>query len=378
MRINNDLGAVINHFLPALLQKRGLTSHQLKVLRALSTCRTTKLGGSAMVCHDCGNLHYVLHSCRNRHCPRCQGIDKELWIEDRKQDLLPVKYYHVVFTVPHDLLELFRFNRKVMYNLLFEKAWETIGIFSKDPKLMGAQPGAIAVLHTWDQQLGFHPHVHMIIPAGGIDKQGCWKSTKQEGDFLFDVKQLSEVFSARFARKLRRLKRQGKIKKFVPRDLIKKPWVVYAKQAFGSPESVVEYLGRYSHRVAISNHRILKVTSTHVTFSWLNRKAGYRKETKRLTGVEFLELFLEHIVPPSFQRIRHMGFLSNRNKRESIEKIREQLLRDYVTRPRLSRAEVLTLRFGERSVLQCRECGGELLLLESYPKERAPPEYRCA
>jgi hypothetical protein len=284
----------------------------------------------------------------------------------------------VVFTVPHDLLELFRFNRKVMYNLLFEKAWETIGIFSKDPKLMGAQPGAIAVLHTWDQQLGFHPHVHMIIPAGGIDKQGCWKSTKQEGDFLFDVKQLSEVFSARFARKLRRLKRQGKIKKFVPRDLIKKPWVVYAKQAFGSPESVVEYLGRYSHRVAISNHRILKVTSTHVTFSWLNRKAGYRKETKRLTGVEFLELFLEHIVPPSFQRIRHMGFLSNRNKRESIEKIREQLLRDYVTRPRLSRAEVLTLRFGERSVLQCRECGGELLLLESYPKERAPPEYRCA
>lgn len=378
MRINNDLGAVINHFLPALLQKRGLTSHQLKVLRALSTCRTTKLGGSAMVCYDCGNLHYVLHSCRNRHCPRCQGIDKELWIEDRKQDLLPVKYYHVVFTVPHDLLELFRFNRKVMYNLLFEKAWETIGVFSKDPKLMGAQPGAIAVLHTWDQQLGFHPHVHMIIPAGGIDKQGCWKSTKQEGDFLFDVKQLSEVFSARFARKLRRLKRQGKIKKFVPRDLIKKPWVVYAKQAFGSPESVVEYLGRYSHRVAISNHRILKVTSTHVTFSWLNRKAGYRKETKRLTGVEFLELFLEHIVPPSFQRIRHMGFLSNRNKRESIEKIREQLLRDYVTRPRLSRAEMLTLRFGERSVLQCRECGGELLLLESYPKERAPPEYRRA
>lgn len=378
MRINNDLGAVINHFLPALLQKRGLTSHQLKVLRALSTCRTTKLGGSAMVCYDCGNLHYVLHSCRNRHCPRCQGIDKELWIEDRKQDLLPVKYYHVVFTVPHDLLELFRFNRKVMYNLLFEKAWETIGVFSKDPKLMGAQPGAIAVLHTWDQQLGFHPHVHMIIPAGGIDKQGCWKSTKQEGDFLFDVKQLSEVFSARFARKLRRLKQQGKIKKFVPRDLIKKPWVVYAKQAFGSPESVVEYLGRYSHRVAISNHRILKVTSTHVTFSWLNRKAGYRKETKRLTGVEFLELFLEHIVPPSFQRIRHMGFLSNRNKRESIEKIREQLLRDYVTRPRLSRAEVLTLRFGERSVLQCRECGGELLLLESYPKERAPPEYRRA
>lgn len=375
---NADLKSIIEQFLPSLIHKRGLTGHQLKVLSALSACRTPKLGGSALVCGDCGSVHYVLHSCRNRHCPRCQCIDKELWIEDRKQELLPVKYYHVVFTVPHDLLELFRFNRKVMYNLLFEKSWETINVFAKDPKLLGAKPGAIAVLHTWDQQLGFHPHVHMIVPAGGIDKQGEWKSTKQDGNFLFDVKQLSNVFSARFASKLRRLKREGKIKKHVPRDLIKEPWVVYARQAFGSPESVVEYLGRYSHRVAISNHRILKVTSTHVTFSWLNRKAGYRKETKTLTGVEFLERFLEHIVPPHFRRIRHLGFLSNRNKREAIEKIRDQLLAAYVTRPGLSRNEVLVLRFGERSVLQCRECGGELLLLESFPKERAPPDNRCA
>jgi hypothetical protein len=375
---NADLRSIVDQFLPSLIHKRGLTGHQLKVLGALSACRTTKLGGSALACGDCGSVHYVLHSCRNRHCPRCQGIDKELWIEDRKQELLPVKYYHVVFTVPHDLLELFRFNRKVMYNLLFEKSWETIGVFAKDPKLLGAKSGAIAVLHTWDQQLGFHPHMHMIVPAGGIDKQGKWKSTKQDGDFLFDVKQLSNVFSARFASKLRRLKREGKIKKHVPRDLIKEPWVVYAKQAFGSPESVVEYLGRYTHRVAISNHRILKVTNTHVTFSWLNRKAGYRKETATLTGVEFLERFLDHIVPPYYRRIRHLGFLSNRNKKKAIEKIREQLLTAPGTRPRLSRAEVLALRFGERSVLQCRECGGELLLLESFPKERAPPEDRCA
>ncbi len=147
--------------------------------------------------------------------------------------------------------------------------------------------------------------------------------------------------------------------------------MVYAKQAFGSPESVVEYLGRYSHRVAISNHRILKVTSTHVTLSWLNRKAGYRKETIRLTGVEFLERFQEHIVPPHFRRIRHLGFLSNRNKGEAIKKIRKQLLVAHVTRPGLSRSQVLALRFGERSVLQCRKCGGELLLLESFPKMNA-------
>jgi len=375
---NADLGDIIDRFLPALLQKRGATSHQLKVLHALSSCRTTKLGGSAMACQDCGSVHYVLHSCRDRHCPRCQGIDKELWIEDRGQELLPVKYYHVVFTVPHELLELFRFNREVMYNLLFEKSWETLRVFAKDPKLLGAQPGAIAVLHTWDQRLGFHPHVHMIVPAGGIDKQGKWKSTKQQGDFLFDVKQLSRVFSARFASKLRRLKRLGKIKKHVPRDLIKEPWVVYAKQAFGSPESVVEYLGRYSHRVAISNHRIVKITDTHVTFSWLNRQAGYRKETATLTGVEFLKRFLDHIVPPYFRRIRHLGFLSNRTKRAALENIREQLLTVHISLPRLSRSEVLATRFGERSELQCRECGGELLLLECYTKERAPPTHNCA
>ncbi len=219
---NNSLGEVVRQFLPTLLQKRGVTKHQLRVLRAIATCRTTDLGGSAMACVECGSVHYVLHSCRNRHCPRCQGIDKELWVEARKHELLPVKYFHVVFTVPHCLLELFRFNKKVMYNLLFEKSWETLSSFAKDPKLLGAKLGAIAILHTWDQQLKFHPHVHFIVPAGGLDKNGQWRNSKQDGNFLFDVKQMSAVFSARFAKKLRRLKLQGKISKYVPRNLIKK------------------------------------------------------------------------------------------------------------------------------------------------------------
>jgi hypothetical protein len=370
----NTLGEAIKMFLPSLLQKRGLTKHQLKVLRALSACRTTELGGSAMACSDCGEVHYVLHSCRNRHCPRCQGIDKELWVEDRKQELLPVKYFHVVFTVPHHLLELFRFNRKVMYDLLFEKAWETLCLFAKDPKLLGAKLGAIGILHTWDQQLKLHPHVHFIVPAGGIDKSGHWKSSKQNGDFLFDVKQLSDKFSARFAKKLRRLKMQGKIVKYVPKDLIPKPWVVYAKQAFGSPESVVEYLGRYTHRVAISNARILEVTQTGVTFSWCDRKNNYQKKTETIGGVEFLERFLDHIVPPYFRRIRHFGFLSTRNKNKSIDLIRDSLgAKICENQLRLTRAQVLELRFGERSVLQCKSCGGELILFKSYPADRAPP-----
>lgn len=370
---DKTLGAVVRKFLPALLKERGLSKHQLKVLSALSACRTPQLGGSAMACSACGAVHYVLHSCRNRHCPQCQGIDKELWVEARKHELLPVKYFHLVFTVPHDLLELFRFNRSQMYSLLFEKSWETLCLFARDPKLLGAKPGAIAILHTWDQLLQFHPHAHFIVPAGGIDKNGNWKSSKQNGNFLFDVKQMSSVFSARFAAKLRELKQQGKIKKHLPRDLIKKPWVVYAKQAFGSPHSVVEYLGRYTHRVAISNARIIKVTDTCVTFSWIDRKNNYQKQTQTISGIEFLKRFIDHIVPPYFRRIRHLGFLSTRNKTTSIEAARRSLGQPGQLPPKLSRAQVLELRFGERSQLKCSDCGGELQLLETFPKQRAPP-----
>ncbi len=339
----------------------------------MATCRTPEMGGSAMECRDCGAVHYVLHSCRNRHCPRCQGIDKELWVEARKQELLPVKYFHVVFTVPHELPELFRFNRWVMYNLLFEKAWETLCLFARDPKLLGAQPGAIAILHTWDQQLRFHPHVHLIVPAGGIDKKSQWKNSKQDGSFLFDVKQMSAVFSARFSKKLRRLKRQGKIKKQVPRELIKKNWVVYAKQAFGSPHSVVEYLGRYTHRVAISNARIVEVTGTQVTFSWCDRKNGYQKKNETISGVAFLKRFLDHIVPPYFRRIRHLGFLASRNKKQNLQAIRKSLGEELSPAAPLSRPQILVLRFGQRSLLRCKDCGGELQLLETYPRQRAPP-----
>jgi hypothetical protein len=374
----NDLGSVVRKFLPGLLSKKGVSAHQLKVLSALANCGTPQMGGSAMACTHCGSIHYVMHSCRNRHCPRCQGVDKELWIEDRKHELLPVKYFHVVFTVPHDLLELFRFNREVMYNLLFEKSWQTLCTFAKDRKLLGAGLGAIAILHTWDQQLKFHPHVHFIVPAGGLDNNGRWKSSKQQGEFLFNVKHLSSKFSATFAKRLRTLKQQGKITKFVPRDLIKTPWVVYAKQAFGSPESVVEYLGRYTHRVAISNTRIIKVTDSHVTFRWTNRKKDYSAEIQTISGVAFLERFLDHIVPAGFRRIRHLGFLCPRNKKDALEKIRLQLLPGFIALPRLTRAEILTLRFGDRSLLLCRECGCSLVVLETFEKERAPPMLKSA
>jgi len=372
MQRAEDIGLIIRRFLPELLQSRGITAHQHKVLNALANCRTSAMGGSALACRQCGAVHYVLHSCRNRHCPRCQGIDRELWMEDRKQELLPVNYFHVVFTVPHQLLELFRYNRKVMYNLLFEKSWETLCLFARDPKLLDAQLGAIAVLHTWDQQLRFHPHVHLIVPAGGITPDGQWKNSKCDGAFLFDVRNLSQKFSARFVEKLRKLKKLGHIRKLVPRDLIKEPWVVYAKQAFGSPENVIQYLGRYTHRVAISNTRILKVTDTHVTFQWFDRKNGHKPLQATITGVQFLKRFIEHIVPPNFRRVRYQGFLANRNKRNKLKQIRESLECMIQTPPKLSRAEVLAMKFGDRSLLMYKECGGHLHLLESYPSPRAP------
>ena len=375
MEQSNTLADIIQGFLPELLKKRRLTANQLKTMDALSKCRTTQMGGSVMACNKCGMVHYVFHSCRNRHCPCCQGVDKELWIESRKHELLPVKYYHVVFTIPHILLEVFRFNKEQMYNLLFEKSWETLCLFASDPKLLGGQLGAVAILHTWDQQLNYHPHIHFIVPAGGMDNNGAWKTTKQNGDFLFNVEHLSSKFSAIFVKKLRKLKQEGKIKKYVPRDLIKSPWVIYAKQAFGTPKSVVEYLARYSHRVAISNARIIKVSNTHVTFRWCNREKGYKTETTTIRGVEFIERFLDHIIPAYFRRIRHLGFLSNRSKKRALETIRKFLNVKVPTTKRLTRAEVLALRFGERSLLKCKECGGTLYVLEVFLKKRAPPAW---
>ena len=375
MMIENKptVGTIVRQFLPQLQRKRGLTTFQKKAFNNLAKCHTTELGGSVIACSDCGTLQYVLHSCRDRHCPNCQGIDKELWVEDRKQELLPVQYFHVVFTVPHLLLELFRYNRKVMYDLLFEKSWETLQSFALNPDFLGANPGVIAILHTWDQRMQFHPHIHMIVPAGGLDANNQWKRSKQNGDFLFDVKAMSDVFSGKFAKKLRQLKMQGKIIKYVPKDLIPKAWVVYAKKAFGSPASVIEYLGRYTHRVAISNGRILKVDDENVTFQWLDRENGYEKRVECIPGVVFLERFVEHIMPPRFRRIRYYGFLANRKKKENIATIREQFGLAIRLQAKRTRAEVLKAAWGEQSFLHCKHCGGAMVLVQSYPRKRAPP-----
>ena len=258
---------------------------------------------------------------------------------DREADLLPVKYFHGVFTIPQELRGLFRFNKRRLYELLFQSVKETLFEFSLGEKQkMMAKPGLICILHTWNQKLEYHPHVHCIIPAGGLNTKGEWKTTKGEADFLFNVKALSAKFKKKFLILLAKLVDEGEIK-FPPQDancsckstfrktkgiLYNKPWVVYAKEAFGRPEDVIEYLGRYTHKIAISNHRIVKVTATHVHFKYLDR-ANNAMTVRRVTGEKFMKLFLQHVLPSRFMKIRHYGFLSTRSKKADLALIRKAL-----------------------------------------------------
>jgi len=255
-------------------------THHLRTLSAIERCRTAALGGHLNVCTDCGVSKISYNSCRNRHCPKCGGFERELWIEDRKRELLPVRYLHFVFTIPAEFNDFCRYNPSFCYSLLFRSAWKTLDTFAKDKKWLGANAGASMVLHTWGQNLMLHPHVHAIVPSGGLDGEGNWVYPKKgslRSGFLFDVKAMSKVFRAIFIKAFRKALSDDLLvlppsapseKKELRRWLQsrhRQDWVVYAKAPFGGPDSVVEYLGRYTHKTAISNHRLLDVGSEKVT-----------------------------------------------------------------------------------------------------------------
>ena len=257
-----ELQTVVERFLPRLSAMQGISRHQLKVLSAIQNCRTSVLGGHKEVCKDCGQIKYAYNSCRNRHCPKCQGIDLERWVMAREEDLLPVKYFHVIFTLPEQLNDLCIHHLVTMYNLLFETVWDVLRSFAGDENWLGARLGAFAILHTWSQTLTLHPHIHLIIPAGGISENGTWKASKSKGKFLFEVTQLSPVFRARFVAGVRKWakSRQLTLDHQIMDSLFKKQWVVYALQPFGGPRQVIKYLGQYTRRIAISNYRIKEIT----------------------------------------------------------------------------------------------------------------------
>lgn len=297
----------------------GLNSHQLRTLRAIEMCRTPMLGGHVDVCTDCGVVHISYNSCRNRHCPKCQGHKREEWIGKREADLLPCTYYHVVFTLPEELNCLALHQPSLVYKALFNAVWATISQFGKNE---GVHLGMIAVLHTWGQNLSLHPHLHCIVPGGGVDAKDKWQKQVRSNKYLFSVKALSKVFRAKYVQQLREAKVDDG---HLFESLFQKDWVVYAKRPFGGPKQVIEYLGRYTHKVAISNHRLLEVTDTDVLFSYKDYRKNGKQKAMQLTHREFIRRFAQHILPLRFVRIRHYGILSSTWKRGKLQSLQSGL-----------------------------------------------------
>lgn len=303
-----------------------LNGRERAVLERISKCLTDKMGGNEVHC-ECGNREIHYNSCRDRHCPLCQGSARARWVRDRMKELLPVPYFHVVFTSPHELLPIVFANRKIFFRILFECVHATLLAVSENPENLGARVGGLSVLHTWNQKLALHPHVHVIIPCGGVSADGL-KWIKGSPGFLVSVKRLSKVFRGKLLSALETSLNKGELYgdpnaiRSALHKTAEKDFVVYAKQPFGGPEQVLKYLGRYTHRVGISEQRIVSIADTTVTFSYMNRAAGYIKETMTLSDSDFLKKFMLHILPKGLRKIRYFGYMSNRDRSMSLEKIR--------------------------------------------------------
>ena len=301
-----------------------LPASHLRVMRAVEACRTAELGGHLKQCDTCGFEHPTYNSCRNRHCPKCQSLAKAKWLNKQSSELLPVGYFHLVFTLPHEFNRLILAHKKILFALLFKAVSETLLEFGRTR--LGGTVGITTVLHTWDQTLKDHFHLHCLIPAGALSvDHSRWIGARP--NFLFPVKALSRVFRGKFLDLLKQACDQGKIPPPSQelKELGKKNWVVYAKKPFGSPLTVLDYLGRYTHRVALSNNRILAVENGQVTFSYRDRRDKDRLKSMTLDAEELIRRFLLHVLPDGFMRIRHFGFLANRAKKHALPQCRKLL-----------------------------------------------------
>jgi hypothetical protein len=351
-----------------------LTWQHLRVLRAIERCRTAALGGHLDQCSGCGHQAISYNSCRNRHCAKCQTNARNKWLAAREKELLDVAYVHVVFTLPHQLSQLALANKRILYDLLFRASAATLLEIAADPKHLGAEIGFMSVLHTWGQNVLHHPHAHIVIPAGGLslDHQH-WVHPRYA--FFLPVKVLSRVFRGKFTAGLKKAFRKRQLafpgslqplaqerafRSFL-RSLFRQDWVVYAKPPFGGPLHVLHYLARYTHRVAISNHRIVNFADDQVTFRWKDYAHGSKQKLMTVTAEEFLRRFLLHVLPHGFVRIRFFGFLANR-RRKSLLPVCQQLLR----MPTPSGQNAAQSQASSAAVWQCPRCGGPMLLLQSF------------
>ncbi len=368
---------------------------QLKVMSAIERCRTAALGGHVEQCRDCHHTRIAYNSCRNRHCPKCQGAVARDWLEDREAELLPVGYFHLVFTLPAAIADIAYQNKRVIYGLLFRASARAMLTIAADPKHLGAKIAITSVLHTWGSGLTHHPHIHMIVPGGGIAPDGSkWISCRP--GFFLPVRVLSRLFRRLFLEMLVAAHEAGELKFFGPhtelagkaqfdhflKPLLKTEWVVYAKRPFGGPEAVLAYLSRYTHRVAISNSRLISADGSAVTFKFKDYRieGPDRYRTMTLRTHEFIRRFLMHVLPKRFHRIRHYGLLANSNRAANIELARE-LLGVSSRPPELEQGMAADPDAPERSAHSCPCCGGPMIIIETFqpggiPRhnpQRAPP-----
>jgi hypothetical protein len=368
-----EVADVIRSHGEAFLQKYGgfLSVTQKKALRDLAACRTATLGGHVERCLDCGHERVAYNSCRNRHCPKCQALSRARWLERESGYLLPVEYHHVVFTLPAELAEVALANAAVLYNLLMQSAAATLREVSANPKRLGAQVGVLMVLHTWGQNLHHHPHVHCVVSGGGlscnakgeVDASPRWVSCRP--GFFLPVRLLSRVFRGKFLAGLRALHTQGKLTlpgllsngaSFTAwlSPLYAKDWVVYAKPPFGGPEQVLKYLARYTHRVALSNHRLVKMEHGRVTFRYRDYADSRKEKLLTLSAEEFLRRFVQHVLPRGFMKIRHYGLLHSRYRQQRLQQARQLLLAVLV----LGAAQASAVSMAPAETPRCPQCGG--------------------
>jgi hypothetical protein len=367
-----------------------LSLGQLKVMSAIEQCRSAALGGHVLRCEGCGQDQIAYNSCRNRHCPKCQASAAQRWLQARQADLLPVDYYHVVFTLPAPISALAYQNKAVLYGLLFDVAAQTLLTIAADPKHLGASIGATLVLHTWGSALTHHPHVHGIVPGGGLSPDGGrWVSCKP--GFFLSVRVLSRLFRRRFLEALRQLHRAGRLRFFGElaaltdahvfahwlAPLRKCEWVVYAKRPFAGPAAVLAYLSRYTHRVAISNSRLVAMDERGVTFRWKDYRAKgrTRRKTMTLDADEFMRRFLLHVLPGGFHRIRHYGLLANGNRTASLARIRKLLGQETGAVAQIAGFDAQPCP--AQPTFVCTHCGGPMLVLLTFARGqpiRASPQ----
>ena len=335
-------------------EKHKMMPHIAKTMGAIEKCRTEKLGYHEDVCDECGYRKISYNSCRNRHCPKCQSIARAKWVEEREAEILNVKYFHVVMTIPSELYMIAYQNQSKVYKILFKATAETLEELARDKKYLGAEIGFMEVLHTWGQTLVYHPHIHCIVPAGGIDKIGKWRNSKKK--FFIPVKVLSRKFRGKFLYYLKKeeLEFYGKNEYLNNKQnfdelmskMYNKEWISYCKTPFENAKSVIKYLGRYTHRVAISNERIVSEENGEVTFKYRDYKDNNKIKEMTVKAEEFIRRFLMHILPPGFMKIRHYGLLGNRNKKTKLAVCKKLTNTTSPVKPKLTTLEILKKTLG--------------------------------